>query len=142
MGAGQQGDDRRPAFTSEARKEDGKIVRALRSMATAVMDLYRAGRYDRAVVVSKKALEVAERSVGPDHPDVDTDLNNLATLCYRQGQYAQAEPLCKRALAIYEKGLGPDHPYVATSLNNLAHSMSTRISTRRRSRSASAHWRS
>ena len=79
------------------------MMRALRSMAIAVpalfvaglaisqgiewetlnqevMDLHRAGRYDRAVVVAKKALKVAERSVGPDHPAVATSLNKLAGL--------------------------------------------------------------
>ena len=35
-----------------------------------VMELYHAGKYDRAVVVAKKAFEVAEKNVGPDHPDV------------------------------------------------------------------------
>jgi tetratricopeptide (TPR) repeat protein len=85
-----------------------------------VMDLYRAGRYDRAVVVAKKALEVAERSVGPDHIAVGTSLNNLASLYDTQGEYAQAEPLYKRSLAIKEKAFGSDHPDVAMSLNNLA----------------------
>ena len=85
-----------------------------------VMELLRTGKYDRGVVVAKKALEVAEQNVGPDHPDVATSLNNLASLYNNQGHYAQAEPLYKRALAIDEKALGPDHPSVATSLNNLA----------------------
>ena len=85
-----------------------------------VMELNRTGKYDRAVVVAKKALEVAEKNVGPNHPDVATSLNNLAELYRTQGQYAPAEPLFKRALAILEKALGPDHPDVATSLENLA----------------------
>ena len=85
-----------------------------------VMELYRTGKYDRAVVVAKKALEVAEKKVGPNHPRVATSLNNLAALYETQGQYAQAEPLYKRALAIDEKALGPDHPEVATDLENLA----------------------
>ncbi len=82
--------------------------------------LYRAGKYDRAVILARKALQVAEQNVGPDHPDVATSLNNLATLYRTQGQYATAEPLLKRSLAIWEKTLGPDHPHVATSLENLA----------------------
>jgi len=82
--------------------------------------LYRQGQYDRAVEMTKKALEVAEKAGGPNHPDVATSLNNLAEMYRTQGRYAQAEPLYKRALAIYEKALGPDHPDVATSLNNLA----------------------
>jgi tetratricopeptide (TPR) repeat protein len=84
-----------------------------------VLRLRRAGRYDRAVKVARKALEVAEANVGPDHPNVATSLNNLAALYDTQGQYAQAEPLYQRSLAIREKALGPDHPDVATSLNNL-----------------------
>ena len=35
-----------------------------------VMSLYRKGQYDRAVVVAKKALDVAEKTLGPDHPSV------------------------------------------------------------------------
>ena len=85
-----------------------------------VKELYRTGRYARAVVVGKKALKVAEEIVGPDHPSVATSLNNLAILYDTQGQYAAAEHLYKRALSIDEKALGPDHPSVATTLNNLA----------------------
>ncbi len=85
-----------------------------------VKELHRTGNYDRAVVVAKKALQVAEQNVGPNHPAVATSLNNLAGLYDTQGQYAQAEPLYKRSLAIWEKALGPDHPNVATSLENLA----------------------
>ena len=85
-----------------------------------VKELYRTGRYARAVVVGKKALKVAEEIVGPDHPRVAKSLNHLALLYNTQGEYAAAEPLYKRALSIDEKALGPDHPDVATSLNNLA----------------------
>ena len=83
-------------------------------------DLYRAGNYDRALTVAKKALKVAEKNAGPHHPDVATSLNNLALLSYSQSNFAQAEPLYKRSLAIWEKALGPDHPHVATNLENMA----------------------
>ncbi len=65
-------------------------------------------------------MAIDEKALGPNHPDVAGDLNNLAVLYYTQGQYAQAEPLFKRALAIDEKALGPNHPDVATDLENLA----------------------
>jgi len=45
-----------------------------------VEELYLAGEYDRAVVVAHKALQVAERNVGPDHPEVATSLENLVDL--------------------------------------------------------------
>ena len=85
-----------------------------------VKSLFRQGHYDRAIVVAKKALEVAEQTGIPNHTSVATSLNNLAELYRTQGQYAQAEPLYMRALQIDEKVWGPDHPHVATDLNNLA----------------------
>ena len=72
------------------------------------------------MVVAKTALEVAEKNAGPNHPDVATSLNTLASLYQVQGQYAEVEPLFKRSLAIMEKALGPDHPNVAQGLENIA----------------------
>ena len=84
------------------------------------MDLYHVREYDRAVIIDRKALEISEKNVGPNHPNVAWRLNNPAGLYKSQAQYAVAEPLYKRSLAILEKAYGPDHLHVATSLNNLA----------------------
>ncbi|RMH36339.1 MAG: hypothetical protein D6690_06170 [Nitrospirae bacterium] len=46
------------------------------------MALHRAGHYDRAIVVAKKALQVAEQAVGHDHPAVVTSLSNQALIYY------------------------------------------------------------
>ena len=78
------------------------------------------GLYSEAQPHLEQALQIREKTLGPDHPDVATSLNNLAALYYGQGKYAAAEPLVQRALKIDEKALGPDHPDVATSLNSLA----------------------
>ena len=48
------------------------------TLSQEVMELNRTGKYDRALVVAQKALQVAEQNVGRDHPDVATSLNNLA----------------------------------------------------------------
>ena len=79
-------------------------------------ELHRTGKYDRGVVIARKALKVAEKNDGSDHPNVVNSLNFLGLLYGMQGQYAQAEPLFKRALAIAEATLGEDHPHVAQSL--------------------------
>src|SRR6266498_944758 len=82
--------------------------------------LRREGKYDEALQLVERSLEIRERLLGPDHPDVATAINSLAILHRQKGQYAKAEQLCRRSLAIRESALGPDHPHVADSLNNLA----------------------
>jgi len=77
-------------------------------------------RYSEAESMYKRALEIGKKTLGPNHSDVATHLNNLAGLYRAQGKYGEAEPMRKRALKIDEKVYGPDHPEVATDLNNLA----------------------
>ena len=68
----------------------------------------------------RRALEIGEKSFGPDHPKVAIRLNNLASLLQSTNRLSEAEPLIRRALEIDEKSFGPDHPDVAIDLNNLA----------------------
>jgi hypothetical protein len=56
-------------------------------------ELRAACEYDRAVVLAHKALEIAEKNVGPNHRDVVHSLNSLASLYRVQGRDAAAEPL-------------------------------------------------
>ena len=65
--------------------------------------LFQQGNYTKAAVAAKKALQAAERALGPDHPNVATSLNNLGMLCYAQEQFMKAELLHQRALTIREK---------------------------------------
>ena len=82
-------------------------------------ELCNSGKYDRALLVAQKALQVAEKRVGPNHPSVAYSLSVLGDIYASQGNYDSAEALYKRALAVTEKLLGPDHPDVAYCLNNL-----------------------
>jgi CHAT domain-containing protein/Tfp pilus assembly protein PilF len=82
--------------------------------------LWKAGKYDQAIPLAERALEIRERILGTEHSDVAIAINGLASLYYLKGEYVKAEPLHERALAIYEKAFGAEHPSVASSLNNLA----------------------
>ena len=70
-----------------------------------VISLYEKGEYARATKVAKKALKVAEETLGENHPDVATTLNNLAELYKTQGDYEAALPLYRRSLQIREEKL-------------------------------------
>lgn len=78
------------------------------------------GKYRDAEPLCKRALDIRERVLGRDHPDVAKQLNNLALLCQNQGKYEEVERYYQRALDIYERTLGPDDPNVAKTKNNLA----------------------
>jgi tetratricopeptide (TPR) repeat protein len=77
------------------------------------------GEYAAARPLLERALAIRERSLGPDHPDTATSLNNLALCLQAQGAYAEARPLLERALAIRERSLGPDHPDTRIIRKNL-----------------------
>ncbi|XXY21910.1 CHAT domain-containing tetratricopeptide repeat protein [Sorangium sp. So ce216] len=98
-----------PGPLEEAEQLNGRAV-----------ELEQAGRYDEAIPLARRALELRERALGLDHPDVAESLNTLATLLDAKGDHAAAEPLYRRALAIREKALEPEHSDVAQSLDNLA----------------------
>uniref|UniRef100_A0A2C9LNZ7 Kinesin light chain n=1 Tax=Biomphalaria glabrata TaxID=6526 RepID=A0A2C9LNZ7_BIOGL len=78
------------------------------------------GKYKEAEPLCKRALEIREKVLGKDHPDVAKQLNNLALLCQNQGKYEEVEKYYLRALDIYKKKLGPDDPNVVKTQNNLA----------------------
>jgi CHAT domain-containing protein len=76
--------------------------------------------FKRAEDYFKHALEIEEKTYGPEHPNVAESQCHLANLYRLQSRTAAAEPLYQRALAIEEKVYGPEHLAVAESLGNLA----------------------
>ena len=82
--------------------------------------LYERVRFEECELFYNRALNIRNKILDPDHPDLAESLNDLAELYWSQGKYSDAEPLFKRALEIREKVLGSEHPDVASSLNNLA----------------------
>jgi tetratricopeptide (TPR) repeat protein len=89
------------------------------------------GRYEEAAVTAERALKSAEETLGPEHANVATALNNLAEF-QQMAAYvskdeaaiakalAAAGTLHERALAIREKALSPRHSFTLASMINLA----------------------
>jgi len=74
---------------------------------------------EEAQAMLEKALDIREKTIGPDHPEIAFTLTLLANIAYYRQDFAKAEPLYQRAIAILEKTLPPEHPQVAMRLNNL-----------------------
>jgi tetratricopeptide (TPR) repeat protein len=84
-----------------------------------VNQLIEQGKYQKAVPISERAVEIAKRVRGPDQSETAEALNNLGLISRKVGDYTKAEPLYQEALRIRQKVLGPEHPDTATSLDNL-----------------------
>jgi len=88
--------------------------------------LYPTGAYDRAQSLAERALDLREKALGPDHPEVAEALNLLGVISTARSDYSRAELLFQRALAITEKAFSPDHPAVAEVTDNLAKNFNAR----------------
>ncbi|HJZ87573.1 MAG TPA: tetratricopeptide repeat protein [Polyangia bacterium] len=78
------------------------------------------GKYDEAAAHLQRALELREKQVGPDHPDVTVPLSGLGGTYLSLGKYQEALGYYRRVIAIREQTLGQAHPDVAKAENNLA----------------------
>jgi tetratricopeptide (TPR) repeat protein/predicted Ser/Thr protein kinase len=67
-----------------------------------------------------RALELRERTLGPNSPDVGRTLNNLGTVYYGRGDLQKGLESYNRALAVKEATLGAEHPDLTSTLNNIA----------------------
>ena len=83
------------------------------------VQLYQQGKYQEALPLLQRTLEINEKVLGSEHERTAINLNNLGWLYEALGQYDNALPLYQRALTILEKTLGPEHENTAGSLNNL-----------------------
>ncbi|MBO2446801.1 tetratricopeptide repeat protein [Actinomadura barringtoniae] len=83
--------------------------------------LYKAtGRIDEAEPCYWHALEIFERILGPDHPQIASIYHNLAGLEHSRRNWPEAERLGRRSVAIRERSLGPGHIEVAADKAALA----------------------
>jgi len=103
-----------------AATDNDRALQEAHKLSQESFKLFGVGKYNEALPLVQRVLEIRERILGPDNRGVATALNRLAILYAIKGEYAKAEPLYQRALLTMEKALGPDHPDVASSLNALA----------------------
>ena len=77
-------------------------------------------RYDEAVPLLKRALDIRVKSLGENNMLTAENLGNLALMDHKLGDDLEAEKLYQRALEIKEKKLGDRSPSVAITKSNLA----------------------
>ena len=104
------------ANSERFKEEDPRVSASLDHLAA----FYRAQeKPEEAEPLYRRALEIREKLLGPEHLAVATSLQHLAWVCYERLNYAEAELLYRRALAIRENLLGPEHPVLSQNLADL-----------------------
>jgi DUF2914 family protein/tetratricopeptide repeat protein len=89
------------------------------STIAAAQEAAAAGDFPNAERLLREAAAIQEATLGSEHPDLATTLNNLAFVCERTNKIDEAERGYRRAHAIAVASMGPRHPFVATSIRNL-----------------------
>jgi hypothetical protein len=71
------------------------------------------------VPLLEETLQKMKATLGPDHPNTLTSMNNLAGAYRVNGQLAKAVPLYEQTLQKRKAQLGPDHLNTLNSMNRL-----------------------
>lgn len=109
----------RPAEAVEAARKAGEAARSLGPGADGGPRAIRAdwiradalrelGRHGEATRLFRRALELQERALGPEHPDVAQKAAALARHLEDAGREAEAAEFYRRALDAFEASLGPE----------------------------------
>jgi TonB family protein len=109
----QQGDAQKQTPTSPNLDEATRLSQR-------VVSLHNQGKFDEALPLARRALEIREKHLGPEHQLVGLALKNLASLYFAKKQYDDAVRLYERTLSVYEKVFGPDDPKTADIFDSLA----------------------
>ncbi|MCG8095036.1 MAG: FxSxx-COOH system tetratricopeptide repeat protein [Candidatus Thiodiazotropha endolucinida] len=75
--------------------------------------------YTKARTAFERTVAIEEATLGPDHLNVATPVNNLGFVLTKLGFLEEAREAYERALAIKEAAFGTDHPEVALCISNL-----------------------
>jgi len=76
------------------------------------------GDHESAARVMQQSLEIKEKVLGRDHPDVGRSEGNVAIALAELGRRDEALIHIQRALSVMERGLGATHPDLSTHLGN------------------------
>lgn len=80
---------------------------------------YNAGKYDVAEAHHRQALQIAEETLGPEHPSTATYMMSLGNAAFQRSHHDEAAEHYLRALEIRRTVLGPGHPRIADVMSNL-----------------------
>ncbi len=106
--------------TLRAASAQDRTLQEARQLSAEAAQLAAASKYAEAQPLAERVLALREAALGPEHAEIASALDRLATIHRNKGESAKAEPLYRRGLAMAEKTFEPDHPDLGLFHNNLA----------------------
>lgn len=101
--------------------ENERLLDEARRLRSTAWRLRMADKYAEAFPLAERVLELQERVLGPEHPDLTYTLFVLAVISEFRVEWAKAEAFYLRGQKNAEKTLGSDHPLLARILSSSAY---------------------
>jgi len=102
-----------------AKNEPPQFAEATRLSQT-VADLYQKGKYDQALPLAKRVVEIARSTFGATDAHIAVALQNLAEIQLARKSFDEAEKLFEQAVAIFEVGPERESDSAVTAWQRLA----------------------
>jgi CHAT domain-containing protein len=99
--------------------ENDLALNEARNLLRGYLNLHRQGRDLEARTKLERCLQIREKILGPNDPQVEEAVSHLAVNYRATGEVAAAESMFLRSLQINEKTYGAGHPNVAVRLSGL-----------------------
>jgi TonB family protein len=117
-----KGDNRSMANSQQEAQATGtspELSEAMR-LNESVAELYKQGKYDEALPLARRVLEIEKKTLGSFDPRIASALNNLAEIYVAKRMSRDAEALFEQAIAIYENEPESNSPLIGQMLERLA----------------------
>ena len=105
-------------FTISSQQESPELKEAAALTESAVR-LFNEQKFDEALPLAKRALEIRQRLLPRTDPQVATSLSNLASIYSAKGNYGPAKQTLEQLLQVQEDRSGPDDIGLARTLDRL-----------------------
>jgi tetratricopeptide (TPR) repeat protein len=109
-----------PSPTPSSAPQTSPDVEESTRLSVAASKLYSEGKFDEALPLAKKALELREKVLGKDHDLVNVAALNLAEIQNSRRKFTDSRSLFERVLHSYERVYGVDDAKITTVLDRLA----------------------
>ncbi len=107
------------AQTAQTSQESPEALEAS-SLSSSLIKLFKQGKFDEALPLAKRVLDLREKLLAADDPQIDVALNNLSEVYFARKDYVAAKKVYERLLKSKEKKLGTDDVSLSPILDRLA----------------------